>query len=401
MTAANRFFSAESPLRMAFVAPRYHTNQHFAMKALQNRGVEVAFFALYRGVSEDYTVLVPRVLGDGLLFRLAFGVLRALGRRGETDRQAFRIAWGSPPLIRAWRALARFDPDVVVARPSALPFFLLAVAYARFSGKKTIIYTQGPRHIAASRKKRFLGKLLLKVLDAEWITPVEGDRRRFPAWDSRIHYVQLPAYPTDGTSPPPPPRRNGPLRVLTVGKLEPRKNLPMMVEAFVAATGGRQAVLTIVGECSSERQGQNLEQLCRKIDESGAVERVRIRTNVPFEEMKALYDSHDVFVLPSSREPLGMSVLEAMARGMPVICSDSAGVRWAIEPGGNGYVFRSDDVDDLTGMIGRVIRDDETIRRMGERSFDLMRGRYSQQRYALLMLWLATGRLPDLKNAET
>ena len=46
-------------MRFVFTAPRYHTNQHYAVKALLDAGHEVSFLALRRGQSEVYEVLHP------------------------------------------------------------------------------------------------------------------------------------------------------------------------------------------------------------------------------------------------------------------------------------------------------------------------------------------------------
>ena len=51
-------------MHFVFTAPRYHTNQHFAMKALLDAGHEVSFLALKRGHSEVYDALDPTILGD-------------------------------------------------------------------------------------------------------------------------------------------------------------------------------------------------------------------------------------------------------------------------------------------------------------------------------------------------
>ena len=91
------------------------------------------------------------------------------------------------------------------------------------------------------------------------------------------------------------------------------------------------------------------------------------------------YLKSDIFVLPSSSEPFGYSVLEAMACGLPVICSDSAGVQWYIEEGVNGYVFKSNDLNDLTDKIKLVISDKAKMKKMGEESRRLVEEKYSPE----------------------
>jgi glycosyltransferase involved in cell wall biosynthesis len=88
-----------------------------------------------------------------------------------------------------------------------------------------------------------------------------------------------------------------------------------------------------------------------------------------------------VFVLPSRDEPLGVVILEAMSYGLPVICSDTAGVQWCIERGGNGYVFKSDDADDLALALRGVVLSPGAIESMGRRSLELVASRHSPERY--------------------
>ncbi len=88
--------------------------------------------------------------------------------------------------------------------------------------------------------------------------------------------------------------------------------------------------------------------------------------------MSGEYARHDVYVLPSYDEPAAVSHLEAMAHGLPVICSDSNGKKYYIEEGEMGYVFRSQDSDDLTEKLHEVIRDREKLVQMGERCYDFV-----------------------------
>ena len=77
-------------MRFVFTAPRYHTNQHFVVKALLDAGHEVSFLALGRGQSEYYEAIQPIVLGEAgvvRLWRRVWRQMRALraGRRGGEE----------------------------------------------------------------------------------------------------------------------------------------------------------------------------------------------------------------------------------------------------------------------------------------------------------------------------
>ncbi len=68
-------------MRFIYTAPRYHTNQHFPIKALLEAGHEVSFLALARGQSEEYTALSPTVLG----YSAAYDTLRRLVGRAKVE----------------------------------------------------------------------------------------------------------------------------------------------------------------------------------------------------------------------------------------------------------------------------------------------------------------------------
>ena len=108
-----------------------------------------------------------------------------------------------------------------------------------------------------------------------------------------------------------------------------------------------------------------------------------------FWDVQREYSNHDVFVLPSRDEPAGISLLEAMSHSMPVVCSESCGLKACIRPGENGYVFRTDDLDHLVECIERIISDRARLMELGARSYDLVLSEHSPERYVQSLLALA------------
>ena len=62
---------------------------------------------------------------------------------------------------------------------------------------------------------------------------------------------------------------------------------------------------------------------------------------------------------PAENEPAAVSHLEAMSHSLPAICSDSNGTQCYIRPGENGYIFKTDDLEDLVECMERIISDRE------------------------------------------
>ena len=104
--------------------------------------------------------------------------------------------------------------------------------------------------------------------------------------------------------------------VLTVGVIQPRKNLPRLLEGFslFKAKGHIGHKLVIVG-----KYGWKESNLRMKITQLGLKDDVVLTGYVPYEDLPALYGAADVFVYPSVYEGFGLPVLEAMACGTPVI----------------------------------------------------------------------------------
>ncbi|MGI6147925.1 MAG: glycosyltransferase family 4 protein [Limnochordia bacterium] len=84
------------------------------------------------------------------------------------------------------------------------------------------------------------------------------------------------------------------------------------------------------------------------------------------EDVPALMAGWDVFILPSRSEGFSLSVLEAMASGLPVVVSDLACMREAVVSGKGGYLTRPGDAPELAAAILNVLRDNRRASQMGK-----------------------------------
>lgn len=87
--------------------------------------------------------------------------------------------------------------------------------------------------------------------------------------------------------------------------------------------------------------------------------------------LKEYYAYADVFVLPSLSEGMSLAGLEAMAFGMPILCSDHSGVNDLVENGVNGYVFQTGNLEDLKNKICWFVKNKEKCSSMGKRSREI------------------------------
>ncbi|MGI9146080.1 MAG: glycosyltransferase family 4 protein [Chloroflexota bacterium] len=106
--------------------------------------------------------------------------------------------------------------------------------------------------------------------------------------------------------------------ILFVGTLEPRKNLPLLLEAFTRLRRQIDAQLLVVGG-----RGWLDEPIFAAHARSGVGDAARFLGTLGEEDLAVLYSHAGVFALPSLYEGFGLTVVEAMACGAPVVCSDA------------------------------------------------------------------------------
>lgn len=103
---------------------------------------------------------------------------------------------------------------------------------------------------------------------------------------------------------------------------------------------------------------QYLKQLEAYIEKEGLSDRVHIQNFVENDDLPQLLNNFDLFVLASKREGLPVSVLEALACGVPVLCSDSGGgTRYIFEQAKGGYVFNLDNPQEFKDALLKFFRD--------------------------------------------
>jgi glycosyltransferase involved in cell wall biosynthesis len=138
--------------------------------------------------------------------------------------------------------------------------------------------------------------------------------------------------------------------VLYVGRIQARKNLPRLVEAYAGLQKGIAARLVIVG-----KKDWQSELLVRKIKELGIENSVIFPGFVPFQDLPLFYNAADVFVFPSFFEGFGLPVLESMASGVATITSLGSSLE---EVAGNGALLVDPrNTGSIADALGRLLRD--------------------------------------------
>jgi glycosyltransferase involved in cell wall biosynthesis len=138
--------------------------------------------------------------------------------------------------------------------------------------------------------------------------------------------------------------------VLYVGTLEPRKNLPTLLEAYAEVARRHDAPLIVGGG-----KGWLYDAVFQRLEELGLREQVRFVGYIEEEELPLWYAAATVFVFPSIYEGFGMPPLEAMACGTPVITSNSSSLPEVV--GDAGLMAPPDEPAAFAAAIDRVLSD--------------------------------------------
>ncbi|MFD2569127.1 glycosyltransferase family 4 protein [Spirosoma soli] len=145
------------------------------------------------------------------------------------------------------------------------------------------------------------------------VRKLRPDRPVNRIWDAGLSTSFLPEGPIDH-------QPNGPLKLLWVGRLLPRKALELTIQALGKVDPALPVTLTIVGG-----KGEMAEDVPRYIEQYGVKERVNWVGHVTYDQVKKFYEQSDVFFFTSLRDSCPHQLLEAMAYSLPVITLDLHG----------------------------------------------------------------------------
>ena len=150
----------------------------------------------------------------------------------------------------------------------------------------------------------------------------------------------------------------GDLLLVSVGRLVGWKGVRVVLEALARAPAEVRYV--VIGTGPEE---ENLKRLAQTLGIAG---RVCFFGRAPHEALPALLSQCDVFVQPSiGEEAFGISVVEAMACGLPVLASDNGGLPEIVAEGETGRLLPPGDVDAWAAAISDLAREPDALRTLG------------------------------------
>ena len=147
--------------------------------------------------------------------------------------------------------------------------------------------------------------------------------------------------------------------VLTVGNLQPRKNLVRLFEAFAALVNGSKHDIDLVIVGPRRFRAEDITRAA-----SSVAGRIHFTGYISDRQLAASYRCSTVFVLPSLYEGFGLPVLEAMTHGVPVVCSDAGALPEVC--GEAAILFDPLSVENIASALDQVLSDTSLRQRLAE-----------------------------------
>ncbi|MCK5020785.1 MAG: glycosyltransferase family 4 protein [Candidatus Peribacteraceae bacterium] len=218
--------------------------------------------------------------------------------------------------------------------PTTFPGNLLHKAYKAF-GK--MIFNSADKIITVSKEEE------------KWINNV------FQVPENRLHYIPLPI--VIGNSNVGASKENI-VKIAFVGRLSEEKNVELLISAFALVKQAHsESELFIVGNGPLRNQLENISTQINDVNFMGAL---------VHDEVLRFLDEIDLFILPSHFEVLGISVLEAMSKRIPVILTPVGELQHTLKHEVNCLFTKIDDVNDLANNISMLMEDHGLAKRIAE-----------------------------------
>lgn len=351
-------------MKIALLAPRYHTNQISLVKYLLDTKNQVSFYVTRIGKSEDHSALKPCIIQLSSISKI-------IKKFVKSNNLLFDYNFLVPSISELLKFKSKKYDVIIIREPNKLMGFIYFL-WAKFIGVKIITYFQREVYKKKTFKiKDIIEKIFIKASNNQCISPCLGNLK-FKNLPTKTTYLPFCSHVN---APKKKWYLNDKINILTIGKFISRKKHLLLIRALSMIKSKNNFKLTIIGECSSKEHRNYLNKVKQEIKIRDL--KFNILTNNKPNIVHKNYKKFDLFVLPSVNEPASVSNLEAMSYGLPVITTDSNQTSCYTESGINGYVVKSNDLEDLKKKLELLINDKKKLKKFGYKSFDIVRKKYN------------------------
>jgi len=277
------------------------------------------------------------------------------------------------PMLRLWKAMRNFRPDVI--HTHHLYELIYALPGALFTGA-SIIHTEHEYYSLMTPKASFLLRHLSRFCRA--VTGVNEETSTFLKEKVGIPFqkvytvvngINLERYGHCCPERTALGLAENDLIAGIVARLNQIKDHPMLLRAFrIVKDKLPQAKLLIIGDGTTRPQ---LEQLTTELELGETVRFLGTRSDVP-----ELLSCIDIAVLSSREEGLPLSILEAMAAGKPVIATDVGGISTVVRPCETGLLVPAGDSKAMASALLTLFANPDSANQMGRTGRRLIEQNY-------------------------
>ncbi|MFT5193333.1 MAG: glycosyltransferase involved in cell wall biosynthesis [Cellvibrionaceae bacterium] len=264
----------------------------------------------------------------------------------------FRARWLGCNLIHG----AAFALPFVTAIPSVVTIFDLSfIYYPELYPKFRRMYLNMSTRLACKKAKKIIAISESAKNDIMRLFNVEEERVQVIYPGLREEFTRPPEEAINAFRK----QKQLPDRfILHVGTLQPRKNLPLLIDAF------SQANLPGIDLVFAGGKGWFFDEIFAKVNHLGLANRIHFPGYVPDDELPLWYAAADLLVFPSFYEGFGMPIIEAMGCGTPVLASNTSAMPEAV--GEVGGLFDPLNVSNLAENIQSLLENPVQLAKMRE-----------------------------------
>jgi glycosyltransferase involved in cell wall biosynthesis len=373
-------------MKYLFVAPRFHTNSVPIVEELIKQGNLVEFYVQYKGYTEDYSFVTPKVIKQTFVSKLLGGII---DKKNTINAATIKKSiFFTPALFSLLMDIKEFRPDVVIVRDRIVSSLFTYWICKFLKIEKVFLYNQLPQFVERKGNKRARTKNFVykKFFPKYRITVVmhdiypDEDKKNSLIKDDFTFFV-----PFVMTYRPELLLRDyckeGIVRILDVGKYRDYKNHFVLVNAINLMKNKESILVTIIGQNTNSEEAAYYNSLKDFINKYELTDRIRLLCNVKFKDMEKHYLENDIFVLTSRKEVASVSVLEAMSYGLATISTNVNGTASYIQKGYNGDVFETNNAYDLARILDDLVIHRTTIAAFGQNAIKTVRENHSPNSY--------------------
>ena len=269
------------------------------------------------------------------------------------------LSWWLYPKVRALLKKEQFD-IIHLHEPMAPILPLCVLEFSKSVNVGTFHASYSRQHlyrftspIIKRWQKRLHGNIAVSPAARRYVNNTfPGDYEIIPNGIDFKHF--------SGNVSPLPQYQDGKLNILFVGRLEKRKGLQYLLEAYSKLKWEIPNIrLVVVGPGNPDKESY-------RILSSHNLQDVDFVGKVSYDDLPRYYASADIFCSPATgAESFGIVLLEAMAAGKPVVASDIEGFRGVMTDGEHGLLVPKKDSDALADALGKLARDPELRSKLG------------------------------------